>query len=230
MTIPSTLTQLLVTLVLIVPGFVYQNVRIRVAGRTPADTELASRILRAIVASTVFALLYLLILGPEIIDTAQASRHTLDHPRRLALLGFCAAFAIPALSATVIHVRWSTALFKHPIQTMRDEGWSRYDPRPTAWDVAFQDASVGFVRVRMRDGTWFAGYYGPNSYASSYPDPPNLFVEASFDIDDRGVIENQIVNTKGAVIDCTDAVLVELLAPLDEADEAQSQSGGEDDD
>lgn len=228
MTVPSSLTQVLVTLVLIVPGFVYQNVRIRVAGRTPADTELAGRVLRAIVASTVFALAYLLALGPEIVDTAQARGDTLDEPRRLALLGFCAAFVIPAASAVVIHVRWSKSFLQHPIRTLRDEGWTRYDPRPTAWDVAFQDAAVGFVRVRMGDGSWFAGYYGANSYASSYPDPPNLFVEASFDINDLGEIQDQIINTRGAVIDCTNAVLIELLAPAADSDEAQSRLGGDD--
>lgn len=43
----------------------------------------------------------------------------------------------------------------------------------------------------MRDGTWFAGYYGPDSYASSYPDPPNLFVEACFDFDDSSAGQRQ---------------------------------------
>jgi hypothetical protein len=227
MTIPSSLTQLLVTLVLVIPGFVYQGVRIRLVGRVPGDTELAGRVLRAIVASTLFALGYLFVLGPELIDTAQTRQEALDHPRRLALLGFCLAFVIPTLAAIARHVRWSQQLLRHPIRGLRQEDWTRYDPRPSAWDVAFQEAGPGFVRVRMRDGTWFAGYYGLNSYASSYPDPPNLFVEACFDIDDDGVILEQIINTRGAVIDCSDAVLVELLAPA-AADEAQSVEEGDD--
>ena len=66
--------------VLIVPGFVYQAVRIRLRGRTPADTELSTRIVHAIVTSTTFALLYLLAFGPQIMDAARARGDILEHP------------------------------------------------------------------------------------------------------------------------------------------------------
>jgi len=46
--IPSTPAQLLTTLLLVLPGFVYQEVRIRLRGRAPGEQELTSRLLRAI--------------------------------------------------------------------------------------------------------------------------------------------------------------------------------------
>lgn len=58
MPIPSTTQQLLITLLLVIPGFVYQQVRIRFRGRLPSDIELTSRLLRAIATSTIFALAY----------------------------------------------------------------------------------------------------------------------------------------------------------------------------
>lgn len=217
MTIPSSVTQLLVVLVLVIPGFVYQAVRIRIIGRKPGDTDLPTRVLRAIVVSTVFALLYLFALGPEITTAAQAQAELADHPRRAASLGFLAAFVIPTMSAIAlnrnqIELKLNRAFFKHPVKTIRAEEWTRYDPRPSSWDVAFEGASVGFVRVRMADGTWVAGYYGPNSYASSHPDGRNLFLELAYAVDTTGKIGDPITSSAGVVIDCTSALVVELLA------------------
>jgi hypothetical protein len=228
-TIPSSVTQLLVVLVLVVPGFVYQAVRIRIVGRKPGDTDLPTRILRAIVISTVFALVYVFALGPEITTTAQAQAELADHTRRSALLGFVAAFVVPTLTAILLNrsqidLKLNGAFFKHPIKTIRAEEWTRYDPRPSSWDVAFEGASVGFVRVRMADGTWVAGYYGPNSYASSHPDARNLFLELAYEVDATGKIGDAITSSAGLVIDCTNALVVELLA-IDEADEDPAEQG-----
>jgi hypothetical protein len=226
-TIPSSVTQLLVLLVLVVPGFVYQAVRIRIVGRKPGDTDLPTRVLRAIVISTVFALIYLFAFGPEITTTAQAQAELAEHPRRSALLGFVAAFIVPTLSAILLNrsqidLKLNRAFFKHPIKTIRAEEWTRYDPRPSSWDVAFEGAGVGFVRVRMADGTWVAGYYGANSYASSHPDARNLFLELAYEVDSTGKIGEPITSSAGLVIDCTNALVVELLA-LDEADEDSAE-------
>lgn len=217
MAIPSSVTQLLVTLVLVVPGFVYQAVRIRIVGRRPGDTDLPTRVMRAIVISTLFALCYLVILGPEITTAAQAQAQLAEHPRRFALLGLVAAFVLPTISAVLLNrnqidLKLTIPFVLHPIKTLRAEEWTRYDPRPSAWDVAFEGAAVGFVRVRMSDGTWVAGYYGPNSYASSHPDPRNLYLEMAYEVDTKGEIGKPITGTAGVVIDCADAVVVELLA------------------
>ncbi|MBS2936853.1 hypothetical protein KDN32_03735 [Nocardioides sp. J2M5] len=216
MTIPSSVTQLLVMLVLVIPGFVYQAVRIRIVGRKPGDTDLPTRILRAIVISTMFALIYLAVLGPEITTAAQDQAQLAGHPRRFALMSFVAAFVVPTISAIAfnrgeIDLKVNRKLILHPIKTIRSEEWTRYDLRPSAWDVAFQGARVGFVRARMADGTWVAGYYGPNSYASSHPDPQNLFLELAFAVDSTGKIGEPIVGSAGVVIDCRNALVVELL-------------------
>jgi hypothetical protein len=225
-TIPSSVTQLLVMLVLVIPGFVYQAVRIRIVGRKPGDADLPTRVLRAIVISTVFALIYVFALGPEITTTAEAQAELADHPRRSALLGFVAAFAVPTLGAILLNrsqidLKVNGAFLRHPIKTIRSEEWTRYDPRPSSWDVAFEGASVGFVRVRMTDGTWVAGYYGPNSYASSHPDPRNLFLELAYAVDDTGKIGDPITSSGGVVVDCTNALVVELLT-LDDVDDGDA--------
>lgn len=213
--IPTTVTQVLITLVLVVPGFVYQETRIRLRGRKPHDTETTSRLLRAIAASALFALVYALILGPYLSDAQRGQVTALAHPRISALLALAAAFAIPMLCAIIPDLPRTMAGWRHPFKSLSPSGLSRYDPRPSAWDVAFEGASEGFVRVRMKDGRWFAGYFGQRSYASSFPDPRSLFVEVGYLVDVDGVIGGPIEGSAGAVIECADAVLIELLGPLD---------------
>lgn len=216
-TVPSTVTQLVVLLVLVVPGFVYQAVRIRIAGRKPGDTDLPTRVLEAIVISTAFALVYLIIFGPEIRTPADAQERFADSPRITAAVGVAAAFVIPSISAFVVNPKLRSSVptaLRRPRETyrhIRSGEWTRFDPRPSAWDVAFQEAGVGFVRVRTADGTWIAGYYGPLSYASSHPDPRNLFLELGYHVESDGTIGEVITGSAGLVVDCSNALVVELL-------------------
>lgn len=221
MSIPSTITQVLATLVLVVPGFVFQAVRIRLNGRTPADIELAGRVLRAIVISTVFALAYFIVLGDALTQAATSSGTVFDHPRRAAAFGLLGGIVIPAAVAVFPSVRKA-------LRSVGDVGgvrdrcrallkvntWTQYDTRPTAWDVAFAQAEVGwFVRIKMANGTWFAGYWGEGAWASTFPDPPSLFVDIEYEVGETGVIGAEVTGSRGSVIDCRDAVLVELLKP-----------------
>lgn len=220
--IPSSATQLLITLVLIVPGFVFLGALVRLRGRTPADADLSSRLMRAIVASTLFALAYLAIAGPQIEDLAnQKPDEALNHLQKYAILALLAAFAIPTATALLYYWistwDWLQDKFR---DSKLDQRWNRIDPRPSGWDVAFADLGPCFVRVKMKEGGWFAGWFGKASYASSWPDPQSLYLEVSFHVDQYGTLGKAVENSNGAVIDCTDAVLVELLLPGPDTDES----------
>lgn len=219
MPIPSTAQQLLITLLLVIPGFVYQQVRIRFRGRLPADIDLSNRVLRAIATSTVFALMYVAVASFAFPSYDQARDWALAHPTLTTLAAFCAAFAVPAvvaLSAASSRGQQLTAWTDAKLPA------TGYDTRPAAWDVAFQGIQPSFVRVRMKDGTWFAGYFGTSSYASSYPDPRSLYLELSYRVKPDGTIEEPIEGSRGAAIDCTEAVLLEIIATPNPDDEAQS--------
>lgn len=216
MSIPSSITQILVTLVLVVPGFVFQGVRIRLRGRTPGDTELATRILSAIVVSTVFALLYILALGSSVAQPDTLQDDALAHPRAYALLGLAAAVAVPAAAGYLFTRLASTAWWAQLRQRLLSEQWTRIDPRPSAWDAVFGDIRECFVRVRTSEKIWYAGWFGGESYASSWPDPQNLFVEVAYKIDANGKIGDPVENSSGAFIDCSDAEYIEFLSSPDQ--------------
>lgn len=211
--VPSTATQLLITLVLIVPGFVYHGVLIRVGGRTPADADLSSRLMRAIVASTIFALIYLVAAGPSVeAALTRTPAEALSHLRPYAISSIVGVVVVPVLAAAVTAWVLGSDRFRKIKYEVLPDRWNRVDPRPSAWDVAFAAAEDPcFVRVQMKDGTWYAGYFGPNSYASSFPDPQSLFLEISYAVDNDGQILGAIEGNPGAIVDCSESVLVELL-------------------
>ena len=66
--IPSTVTQVALLLVALVPGVVYRATRTRVTGRNAGDQSLSHRALRAFVASTIFVAGYAIMLGPSASD------------------------------------------------------------------------------------------------------------------------------------------------------------------
>lgn len=212
---PSSVTQLLLLLLFVVPGFVYQAVRISVRGRLPLDIELSTRIVRAIVSSGIFALVYLVILGEHLIDAAQGRGFGFEHPRLGALLALLGGIIIPAVLALfrVPDWDWLARLSARLPQI------TKYDPTPTAWDQAFQNIGECFIRVLNNDNRWIAGYYGPGSYATSYPEPHQLFLEKAFHVSDDGTIGEEIDATQGVFIDCTEIQLLQVVAAIEVQEE-----------
>lgn len=209
--VPKNLTELLLTLTCVVPGFVYQSVRIAIRGRLPTDVELSTRLVRAIVTSAFFALFYLLVFGEALVNTAQDEQALFHSVRVAAGCAFVGGIGLPALVAAL------SGLLKVP-----DWGWlnklrgklseiPRYDSIPTAWDKIFQDQEPVFVRVLNSEGRWVAGYYGTNSYASSYPEAHEIYLERAHSVAEDGAIGDEIPGTKGCIVNCADLQLLELL-------------------
>lgn len=208
---PTSVTALLILLLFVVPGFVYQAVRISVRGRLPFDLELSTRIVRAIVTSGIFGLVYLVILGDELINAAHGTGFGFDHPRSGALLALLGGILVPGGLALIPAPQWqwiASLRAKLPEVT-------KYDFTPTAWDKAFQSAEECFIRVLTNDNRWIAGYYGSASYATSYPEPHQLFLERAFAVSEDGTIGAEIEGTRGVIVDCTAIQLLQVLSGSD---------------
>ena len=212
---PTSVTQLLLLLLFVVPGFVYQAVRISVRGRLPLDIELSTRIVRAIVSSGMFALVYLVILGQDLIDAAHGVGYGFEHPRLGAVVALLGGIIIPALLALVRVPEWAwlQRASTHLPQV------TKYDPTPTAWDKTFQSIGECFIRVLNNDGRWIAGFYGSASYATSYPEPHQLFLERAFHVSDDGTIGEEIDGSQGVLIDCTAIQLLQVVGAVQEPEE-----------
>lgn len=202
--------QALTVLVIVIPGFVYQVVRSRLSGPTPEDGDLGVRVLRALMVSGLFALVYLVVLGPILTTAISRPESYLEHPRRTALLLLGLVFVIPAAVAAVQQARAARRLY--PSLSWRT-AFRTYDPTPTAWDFAVNRVGPGYVRVLTKDGNWVGGYAGTESFYTNYPQSREVFVETAWKLSEQGEFEHPIAGSTGEWIKCDDAPAVEFLVP-----------------
>ncbi|GAB2969028.1 DUF6338 family protein [Saccharothrix stipae] len=204
---PSTAIQLGMLVVLVLPGITYQFLRERWRGPVPGERDLGERVLRSIAASILLDTLYLVVAGPALAGLARdiATRGWsgfVQQARLAGLLGLFLFVAVPALAAGC--VTWW--------QRRRLRG-ARYRSTPTAWDRMFQNRGSCFVRVRLGDGAWAGGWYGSRSYATSYPQPAEIFLQTAWVMASDGRFVRPIEGSAGLHLRAVDIEVLELLLP-----------------
>lgn len=211
MGIPNDAPQLLILVTFVLPGLVYQAMRSRLRGPTPDEIDATSRVLRAVAWSTFLALLYVVAFGDALLDSADGTGWFTEHIRWSAALAIVLVFIVPAAIALTEQRIHRDYLFPR----LRLHGLSTYDPTPTAWDHKFRDveAEWTFVRVLTTDGKWIGGRFTGASYASSFPQPRELFIGEQFYMGDDGTFGGPVAGTDGVYIRCDDVRLVEFLRP-----------------
>ena len=55
-------------------------------------------------------------------------------------------------------------------------------PSPTAWDFFFQQDQPSFVRFHMKSGETFGAYFGGNSFATSFPNVQEIYVQQLYEL------------------------------------------------
>ncbi|WP_299036030.1 DUF6338 family protein [uncultured Pseudokineococcus sp.] len=55
-------------------------------------------------------------------------------------------------------------------------------PDPRAWDFFFAERPRALLRLRLPDGTWLAGRFAGDSYASGFPHDPDLYPEEAWEV------------------------------------------------
>jgi hypothetical protein len=89
---------------------------------------------------------------------------------------------------------------------------TRIHPAPTAWDFAFSDGGPFFVRVRLRDGERLGGIFGAASFATSYPERQDLYLEEAWRLDEKGSFVEPVPESAGLLILRENVDHVELLS------------------
>lgn len=207
--LPDSGFQLVVLLILILPGVVYQFVRTRLRGPVPDDASALTRVLRAIGVSVFLVSMYAVLVGPNLlrlVDDAQSAARVgqVENVRQLGLVALLLLFVVPAVLAYVDYLR-RTKLTTDFLNLS-------YNPAyPTAWDFAFTDRPECFVRVLTEDGRWIGGLLSDKSWLSSFPEPREIFAEIAYTIDDTGTFGAPIPDSGGIFIRCDTVALVEFI-------------------
>lgn len=214
MGVPADAPQLLILVMFLLPGVVYQAMRSRLRGPTPDQIDATSRILRATAMSTFLALVYLAVFGGSLLDSAGGHGWFAEHTRWSAVLAIGLVFGVPALIALAEHHVYRTGRLRR--LTLRD--LSTYDPTPRAWDHKFSAVELDrtFVRVLGEDGRWIGGLFTPDSHASSFPQPRELFLGQQYRMDDDGAFLEPVQDSDGVYLRCDDVRVVEFLRPTEQ--------------
>jgi hypothetical protein len=199
--IPNTAYQIAALLLLVVPGIVYTSVRRRLKGPVPEDHDVTVRLMRAISWSVLLDFVYLIAIGPRLVHlaTAKPARKGLPsgfatQPREAAWLGLALLVAIPAIVAVFAHVRLRKQLWPFGFRRVSH-------PTPSAWDIAAQDRSECFVRVRTADGYWVGGeILNHQAFISKYPEPRDIFITIEWKMGADGSFRQRVPGSLGVYV------------------------------
>jgi hypothetical protein len=135
-----------------------------------------------------------------------------------------------AFVLTILAVFVTPVLAAYLIYTVRHRGFIRHmakgvssHPSPTSWDWFFSEqANNYYVRFHLKTGENLGGYFGENSFATSFPSKQEVYIEEAWRLDEDGKFTEPIEGTKGAFVSRDDCVLVQFL----EAREASGDQNG----
>ncbi|MFE1942022.1 DUF6338 family protein [Streptomyces massasporeus] len=201
---PTTVAQVVIVLLLVLPGVTYQFVRERAHGLAPGHRDLGERVLRAVTAGIALDTVYVLLAGPWLVHLVYDRRNgwlagAAETPRVAAVAAATLLIAVPAVAA------WFASWLRS-----RGSG-SAYDPTPTAWDWIFQRRGHCLVRARLKSGRWIGGYYGEDSYTSSYPEAADLYLQTAWALSATGLFERPLEHSGGIYIRMDDVEYLDFI-------------------
>jgi Family of unknown function (DUF6338) len=194
-------TQIAAAILFLVPGLNATWVIERLSG--PTRLKGTERLLRALSWSTLIYLpsgFWLLDLRRRILGEGSVPSW------ELILGSFLIIFIAPVLLGGIIS-------FLRESERAKAFVWrfTTIDPTPTAWDFAFKRGGPYLVRVQLRDGEWVGGLFGPESFASAYPERQELFLEQAWRLDEEGEFVSPIADSDGLLVHAEAIEIVELM-------------------
>lgn len=207
--VPSTLGQLTILLVLVLPGIVYSATRRWLRGPDPEDREFSVRVMRAMAVSIALDATYVLLLGDRLLALARRShaatpswQEVLEHPRKSAGAALILLVVIPWMLGlatrleraqpdreTGIPANWWAVQFRQ-----------RIHPTPSGWDRIAPKRGQCWVRIYTDDGHWVGGYLSGEAYVSTYPEPRDIFIDIEYLVSDEGVLVGPVPGSLGLFV------------------------------
>jgi hypothetical protein len=209
---PSTVGQVMLLVLFVLPGAAYQFLRERWRGPVPGETDVGQRVLRAVTASIALNGVYVVVAGPALVTSWRRAEHSgvseliAGNPRITGAWVLLLFLGVPAAAAAAVSFG------------QRRRAHAVYRSAPTAWDYVFGDrrhSGPRFVRARLKDGTWVGGWFGGRSYASGYPQTADLYLQWAYQMGSDGSFGPLVKGSAGVYIRMEDVDIVELIqAPV----------------
>jgi len=71
---------------------------------------------------------------------------------------------------------------------------------PKSWDYHFGKEEPCWILLTLKDGTKIGGFFGSDSFASSFPAEEDLYIEELWEIDEKGKFKQPVQNSGGCLI------------------------------
>lgn len=206
---PTTITAILVIVAFLMPGFIANRfLAFAYPSTEPSDT-------RAILTAITFSCLNYAILSPLL--TVFWMKAWYEN------LGFLAGFTFFALFLAPILIAW---LFIRVVESdwgrRRRRSLGLMHPMPKAWDYFFHLGKPCWIVATLKNGRIFAGYYGGDSFASSFPADEDLYLEKLCNLTPEGRIVDVHPQSAGGIIRMDAIDTLEFF----DSDPTTSNSGG----
>lgn len=102
-------------------------------------------------------------------------------------------------------------------------------PTPRGWDFFLQKKTNFFVLFHLKDKRMVGGYFGSESYASTYPQEPEIYVEVVWQVDQiTGKFLSPVVGSFGSVIRQSEWERIEFLQIPSQLEETANVAAQED--
>lgn len=76
-----------------------------------------------------------------------------------------------------------------------------HHPIGRSWDFVFQKQPACWIKIYLKDdGGVIGGYYGSNSFASSSPEPQDIFLQEAWKINEAGGFEKMKTRSTGVLV------------------------------
>jgi uncharacterized protein DUF6338 len=156
------------------------------------------------------------VLGLPVLFTLVFGYDPLAHPVRYSVAGILLLFITPIAWPLIL-----VSIFKSKRLASRIQ-----IPYPTAWDFFFDQREPGFLLVHLTNGKLLGGYRGAKSYAGSFPNDGDIYLEAVYSVDESGRFGHPIPNTRGVLLRKEQYSYIELFSvpEVDEESNAEEQS------
>lgn len=83
-------------------------------------------------------------------------------------------------------------------------------PIPTAWDYHFGKRRSYWVLVAFKDGSQIGRLYSKSSFASSFPQAQDLYIEQLWEVAKGGILRERIEDSAGAWVDMDNVQTLEF--------------------
>lgn len=84
-------------------------------------------------------------------------------------------------------------------------------PLPRPWDFLFRQGRHHWVVIHLKDGTRVGGIYGAKSFASSYPEEPQIYFQQVWKLGKKSLFQRPVARSEGMIIFGSEIKSLELF-------------------